>query len=290
MKTHPDTAELSHGVDANGLRCDFRPRTAGETSMVNCLFDAGPSPALVLAFAGLGLIAGSFLGLVSLRLPAGKGVVAGRSRCGGCERALGARDLVPVISYVVARGRCRKCEAPIPVRYPLIELGCAAIGAWAALSQPTPVAAALTALLGWQLLLIAIIDAEHFWLPDRLTLPLLATGLMAAALLETRASSDSLIGAVAGFATLWCLAWAYRRLRGREGLGGGDPFLFAAIGAWTGWLGLPTVLIWAATAGLSLVLAKRLTGRGVSGSDRLPFGVFLAIGGWMTWLLGPIGL
>jgi len=253
------------------------------------LIDADPHVPAALALAGLGLIAGSFLGLVSVRLPAGEGVVAGRSRCGGCGRTLDARDLIPVVSYVVARGRCRRCEAPIPVRYPLMELGCAVIGAWAALSQPTPVAAALTALLGWQLLLIAIIDGEHFWLPDRLTLPLLATGLTAAALLDVPTLRDSLIGAAVGFAALWSLARAYRRLRGREGLGGGDPFLFAAIGAWTGWLGLPTVLIWASAAGLSLVAAQRLTGRGVSGGDRLPFGVFLAIGAWMTWLLGPLG-
>lgn len=253
------------------------------------MIDADLHVPAALALAGLGLIAGSFLGLVSVRLPAGEGVVAGRSRCGGCGRSLDARDLIPVVSYVVARGRCRRCEAPIPVRYPLMELGCAVIGAWAALSQPTPVSAALTALLGWQLLLIAIIDGEHFWLPDRLTLPLLATGLTAAALLDVPTLRDSLIGAAVGFAALWSLARAYRRLRGREGLGGGDPVLFAAIGAWTGWLGLPTVLIWASAAGLSLVAAQRLSGRGVSGGDRLPFGVFLAIGAWMTWLLGPLG-
>lgn len=253
------------------------------------MIDADPRLAVVLALAGLGLIAGSFLGLVSVRLPAGEGVVAGRSRCAGCRRTLGARDLVPVVSYAIARGRCRRCEAPIPVRYPLIELACAAIGAWAGLSQATPVAAALTALLGWQLLLIAVIDGEHFWLPDRLTLPLLATGLTAAALLDGPALRDSVTGAAVGFAALWALAWAYRRLRGREGLGGGDPFLLAAIGAWTGWIGLPTVLIWAATAGLSVVAAQRLTGRGVSATDRLPFGVFLAVGAWLTWLLGPLG-
>lgn len=253
------------------------------------MIDADPHVPVALALAGLGLIAGSFLGLVSVRLPGEEGIVAGRSRCGGCGRTLEARDLVPVVSYVLARGRCRRCAAPIPVRYPSMELGCAAIGAWAALSQPTPVAAALTALLGWQLLLIAIIDGEHFWLPDRLTLPLLATGLTATALLDVPTLQDSLIGAAIGFAALWSLAWAYRRLRAREGLGGGDPFLLAAVGAWTGWLGLPTVLIWASAAGLSLVAAQRLTGRRVSGGDRLPFGVFLAIGAWMTWLLGPLG-
>lgn len=250
----------------------------------------GAGALLIFAFAGLGLIAGSFIGLVSVRLPLGEGIVGGRSRCRGCGRALAPWNLVPVVSYVAARGRCADCGERISIRYPLIELACAAAGVWAAVSQPTWIAAAFTALLGWQLLLIAVVDAEHQWLPDRLTLPLLATGVAAAASLPSPTLRDSLIGGAAGFASLWLLSRAYRRLRGREGLGGGDPYLLAAIGAWTGWIGLPSVLIWASTAGVSLVVARRLTGRTVSASDRLPFGVFLGIGAWLTWLLGPIGL
>lgn len=245
---------------------------------------------LALILAGAGLIVGSFLGLVSLRLPAGEGIVAGRSRCAACDRPLPPWRLIPVASYLVSRGRCAGCGAPIPARYPLIELAAAALGVWAALSQDSPAAAALTALLGWQLLLIAVIDAEHFWLPDQLTLPLLMTGLLAALVLDRTAPADAVIGAAAGFAVLWLLALAYRRLRGREGLGGGDPILLAAAGAWVGWIGLPSVLLWAAAAGLSLVAARWLTGARVSGADRLPFGPCLAIGIWLTWLIGPLGL
>ncbi|SFS84915.1 prepilin peptidase [Brevundimonas viscosa] len=164
-----------------------------------------------------------------------------------------------------------------------------AIGLWSALGQPSVTAALLTALFGWQLLLIAAVDAEHFWLPDRLTFPLAATGLVAAAALETHLLADAVIGAAAGFAALWLLALAYRQLRGREGLGGGDPFLLAAIGAWVGWAGLPGVLLWAGVAGLSVVAGRAAAGRPLSGADRLPFGVFLAIGGWLTWVLGPLG-
>ena len=250
----------------------------------------GSDALLTFALAGLGLIVGSFAGLVSVRLPLGEGIVGGRSRCRGCGRALAPWNLVPIVSYVAARGRCAGCGERISIRYPLIELACAATGVWAAVSQPTWMAAAFTALLGWQLLLIAVVDAEHQWLPDRLTLPLLATGLVAAVFLPLPTLRDNLIGAAAGFASLWILSRAYRRLRGREGLGGGDPYLLAAIGAWTGWIGLPSVLLWASTAGLSLVVARRRTGRTVSASDRLPFGVFLGIGGWLTWLVGPIGL
>lgn len=244
----------------------------------------------IVAFAGLGLIAGSFLGLVSLRLPAGTDIARGRSRCDGCGRALPPHRLVPVLSYLWSRGRCSDCGAMIPARYPLMEAACALIGVAAAMTQPSLAAAALTAVLGWQLLLIAVVDAEQFWLPDRLTLPLLATGLVAAAALERHTLIDGAAGAVVGFGSLWLLARAYRHLRGREGLGGGDPILLAAGGAWVGWIGLPSVLLWAATAGLSLVLARRLTGRRVAGDDRLAFGTFLSAGIWLTWLLGPLGL
>lgn len=249
-----------------------------------------PLPLLAITFAGLGLVAGSFIGLVSLRLPQGQGVILGRSRCGGCDHPLPPRRLVPVFSYLIAKGRCRDCGAAIPWRYPLIELACGAIGVWAALSQPELLSTVLTALLGWQLVLIAVVDAEHFWLPDALTLPLLATGLIAAVVLPGGSLMSSATGAALGFTGLWLLAVLYRRLRGREGLGGGDPILLAAGGAWVGWAGLPSVLLWASAGGLSLVAARLLTRRAVSGQDRLPFGPFLALGIWLTWLFGPLGL
>lgn len=245
-------------------------------------------PAVILGVVGL--ILGSFLGLVSLRLPLGEGVIRGRSRCGGCGATLKPWRLVPVISFLISGGRCVDCGESIPLRYPLMELAAAAIGVWAALTQPAPAAAALTALLGWQLLLIAMIDAEHFRLPDSLTLPLLATGGLAALLLGQTAPLDALAGAAVGFSSLWLLAFLYRRLRGREGLGDGDPVLLAAGGAWVGWIGLPSVLVWASAVGLSVVAARLLVGRGVSGGDRLPFGPCLAVGIWLTWLLGPLGL
>lgn len=248
------------------------------------------SALLAAALGGSGLLVGSFLGLVSLRLPRGEGVVGGRSRCRGCDRPLGPWRLIPLLSYAISGGRCAGCGAAIPVRYPAMEVGCAAIGVCAALSQPTLAAALLTALLGWQLLLIAVVDGENFWLPDALTLPLLGTGVVAAVVLGRLSLADSIAGAAVGFGGLWLIGRAYRRVRGREGLGGGDPILLAAGGAWVGWIGLPSVLLWAALSGLSVVAARLLTGGRVSGSDRLPFGVFLAAGVWLTWLLGPLGL
>ncbi len=175
-------------------------------------------------------------------------------------------------------------------RYALMALAAGGLGIWAALAQPTLFAAVLTALLGWQLLLIALVDAEHFCLPDQLTLPLLVTGGLAALVPGHTAPLDAVIGAAAGFGALWLLAFVYRRLRGREGLGDGDPFLLAAGGAWVGWIGLPSVLLWASAAGLSLVMARLLLGKRVTAADRLPFGPCLAVGIWLTWMLGPVGL
>lgn len=253
------------------------------------MIDVGPVVPAAL-FAGVGLAIGSFVGLVSLRLPAGDGIVLGRSRCDGCQRALPPWRMIPLVSYLIALGRCRDCDARIPARYPLLEAGCALIGVWAALSQPSLSARVVTDLPGWQLLLIAVVDGEHFWLPDQLTFPLLASGALAAILPGGADILDALTGAGVGFATLWLIARAYRGLRGREGLGGGDPSLLAAGGAWVGWIGLPSALVWAATAGLGVVLARVLLRHPVSGGDRLPFGVFLALGIWMTWLFGPLGL
>lgn len=251
---------------------------------------AEASPLIAVLFAGMGVLVGGLLGLVSVRLPAGAPIVRGRSRCEGCGRTAASWRLISLLSYAILKGRCAGCGAAIPRRYPMMEAACALIGVWAALSLSSLLAGVLTALMGWQLLLIAVVDGEHFWLPDQLTLPLLATGLLAAALLERVALLDAAIGVGVGFAALWLIGRAYRRLRGREGMGGGDPYLLAAGGAWIGWIGLPSVLLWAATAGLSVVLARVLSSRRVSGEDRMPFGVFLALGVWMTWLFGPLGL
>lgn len=240
-----------------------------------------------LTLAGAGALVGSFLGLVSVRLPQGRGVVRGRSQCGGCGRTLGPADLIPVVSFLASRGRCRTCGVAIPRRYPLIEAGSAGLGLIAGALQPDWAAALLTALLLWQLLLLAVVDAENFWLPDVLTLPLAATGLAATSLLTPFALPLHLAAAVGGWLALEAIRRLYRRLRGREGMGGGDPILFGAIGAWTGPLPLPFVLLWAAAGGLAVAAALATRKGGLRADLRLPFGVFLALGCAAVWLLGP---
>lgn len=240
---------------------------------------------LAVALGVAGLIVGSFLGLISLRLPAGENFVAGRSRCDGCQRRLTWLDLVPVASYVASRGRCRTCGSAIPVRYPVLELAACGLGVWAGLDATSIVGGVLSALFGWQLLLIAAVDLEHLWLPDRLTLPLLATGLVAAALIEPHTIMGAILGAAIGFASMWSFGFIYRRLRGRDGLGGGDPFLFAAGGAWVGWQALPISLLIASLVGISLILARQSSGGAVTADYRASFGPPLAVGFWIAWIL-----
>lgn len=247
------------------------------------------SAAIVLGL--LGLVFGSFVAAVSVRLPRETDIVAAPSACMRCERPLKPWHLVPVVSWLMLRGRCGFCREPISPRYPLVELACAGLGAWAGWhGAPSWLLAGATAVLAWQLVLIALIDGEHFWLPDELTWPLAATGLLANALILRGWPVDAMIGMTAGFVLLWGIGRLYQQVRGREGLGGGDPFLFAAAGAWVGWQSLPSVLVWSCAAAFSVVAARLILRKTVSGADRLPFGVFLAIGIWLVWLLGPLGL
>ncbi len=230
---------------------------------------------------------GSFIGLLTLRLPAGRPWIAARSACDGCHRRLGPLDLVPIVSFLASRGRCRTCHAPILARYPLLELACLGLAIWSVLTQAGAMALA-TAVLGWGLLAVAVIDAENLWLPDVLTLPLGLAGWALTVSLGLSTPLAPLIGAAAGYGALALVALAYRTLRGRQGLGDGDPFLLGAIGAWVGWQGLPTVLLWACGAGLATAAVIALTRRRLDAGHPLPFGTFLAVGAWLTWLFGPL--
>ena len=173
-------------------------------------------------------------------------------------------------------------------RWTAMGLASVLLGVWSGVAVDGPLAV-IGAPLAVALLLIAVIDAEHFWLPNILTLPLGAAGLAASAFIGPGSFVDHLIGAVLGFAVLAGLAALYKRLRGRDGLGGGDARLLAAIGAWVGWAGLPSVVVWASLAGLSWVLARIVARRAPSLDTALPYGTYLAIGAWLTGLYGPLG-
>ena len=241
---------------------------------------AGSVPDAVL-FAAVGAVIGSFVALVAARWPVGRPIAVARSACDGCGALLGPAELVPLLSFAVQRGRCRRCGAAIGWRAPAVEAAAAAIGAVAALVLPLP-AAGVVAALGWTLLLLALLDGEHFWLPSVVTWPLAAAGLLATAALRPAEVGSHIIGAAVGWTALATVAALYKALRRRVGLGGGDAALFAASGAWLGWAALPLVLGSAAVAGL--VVAVLWLGRGVTATTRLPFGVFLAAATWAVAL------
>jgi leader peptidase (prepilin peptidase) / N-methyltransferase len=230
---------------------------------------------------------GSFLGTVIRRLPEGRPLLLGRSECEHCHRTLTWRDLVPVVSWLAARGRCRQCGAAIGAFYPAVELAALAVALWSVAVTPGWIAWA-GAGLGWTLLTLAWIDGRHQLLPDALTLPLGAAGLAVAGLIDPGRLLHHGIGVVAGFGALAGLAWLYRRVRGRSGLGGGDAKLLGALGAWVGWWGLPTIVVYAALSGLVVALAMAARGERIALGHRLPFGPHLCLGGWLVWLYGPL--
>lgn len=232
-------------------------------------------------------IVGSFLGVLVVRLPAGEGVVGGRSRCRTCGEALAPWDLIPLVSWIARRGRCRTCGAAIGILYPAIEIAALAVAAWAAAVVPAGMLWP-SAALGWTLLALAWIDARALILPDALTLPLIAAGLVVAWAVAPGAVADHLIGAAAGGFAFWLIARLYAAVRHRRGLGLGDAKLFAAAGAWVSWQGLASVVLTASLAALAAVALAAAAGRAVSASTRLPFGPFLALGLWLTWLYGPL--
>lgn len=226
----------------------------------------------------MGLIAGSFIATLVLRWGAERSIF-GRSQCDGCGRTLGLIDLIPLTGWLVRRGRCQVCGAQIDHLHLQVELGAAAIGVLALAWMPGYAGWSL-ALFGWMLLPLALLDARYFWLPNRLVAALAVGGLLAGGAVLDTALISRLIGATIGGLTLLLLAEAFKRLRGREGMGGGDPKLAAAIGCWLGWMPLPTMFLIASAAGIVWALFQK---KDVPISDRhIPFGAFMAAAGWLA--------
>ncbi len=223
---------------------------------------------------------GSFMGVLITRVPAGRGVVAGRSCCDACGHTLRAAELVPIASYIGLRGHCRWCAAPIPRVTLWVELAALAVTLTALAAGERGALLWVGCVLGWTLLTLGWIDAMCQRLPDFLTLPLVLAGLAEAYLLEPEAMTSRALGAACGYAGFRLLALLYRGWRGHEGLGEGDAKLLAASGAWVGaWL-LSDVLLASALTALAFALRH---GR-VDRTARIPFGPFLAAGTWLVWL------
>lgn len=260
------------------------------------------------AAAGLGLLLGSFLNVVILRLPKRlewewkrdsreilgepdlydpppPGIVVERSHCPHCQHQLSWYENIPVFSWLALRGRCRHCKAPISPQYPLVEL----------LTMALVVCCVWRFGFGWQgfgailltcfLIALSGIDLRTQLLPDQLTLPLLWLGLIAAIENLYVGPKPALLGAIAGYAILWSVWWVFKQLTGKEGMGHGDFKLLAALGAWVGLSGiLPTVLLSSLVG--AIVGSIWLAMKGRDRATPIPFGPYLAIAGWIAFFWG----
>lgn len=257
------------------------------------------TPLLTIFCLLIGLVVGSFLNVVIYRGPAwwgltddtDRGTLLGpRSKCPRCRTTIRSWDNIPLISYLLLRGRCRDCGFKIPVLYPIVEgLGGAAALLSLAMFGPT-IAGLWFALFCWTLIALAVIDAQTGYLPDMLTLPLIIAGFLTNGLAANGGGNfvpltDAIIGAIAGGGVFWAIAAGYRALRGHDGLGLGDAKLLAALGAWLGWMALAPIVLIASLAAIILILMSRALAGDAENSDDITgqtlirFGPALAIAG-----------
>jgi len=235
----------------------------------------------------LGLILGSFANVCIHRYLQGTSIILPASHCPLCKHTLAWWENLPLLSYILLRGRCRSCREAIHWRYPAVE---AISGLWALLLAlkfgPSP-AFAVYLCFGQLLIIISFIDLEIFVLPDIYTLTGSAAALAAAILILDLPWSTSLIGALAGGGTFLILQQGYKRLKGREGLGTGDIKLMFLLGALLGWQALPLMVFMAAISALavSLIYLRRASAKGLQ--TAVPFGPFLSLGGMLYILCGP---
>ena len=245
-----------------------------------------PAGLLVDAYALLlGLIVGSYLNVVIHRLPRGRSTVAPRSRCPVCGTPIRARDNLPVISWLLLRGRCRSCGVPISVRYPLVEAATGLLFV-ACVERFGLSPAALVGFVFCALLVaLAGIDLDHYTLPDRLTLPGIALGLAVQPLVPWGGIGPALAGAAIGGGLVVAVWGTWLLARGEHGIGLGDAKMLAMIGAFLGWKGMAVAFVVATAAGAAFGLTALAAGR-LGRRGKLPFGVFLALGGVVGLLWG----
>jgi leader peptidase (prepilin peptidase)/N-methyltransferase len=236
-----------------------------------------------LAAAGLlGLVVGSFLNVVAYRLPRDESIAFPGSRCPRCGAAIAAYDNVPVLSWLLLRGRCRACRAPIALRYPALELANAAL--WLAVFRYAPSwSDALSgAVLCSAALALLLIDAGFQILPDVITLPGIAVGLALSFGSLRRTPLQAALGAALGAGGLYLLAFLYEKIAGQEGMGLGDVKMLGMIGAFLGPAGVLVTIMAASLSGSVIGIALMIVRR-ADGKMRLPFGVFLALGAIGAW-------
>ncbi len=287
---------------------DIGLASASTSELWQLLFDAPPGiAATALLWGAIGLLVGSFLNVVIHRLPVmmqretdnfiaaerneplphtqAYNLVVPRSACTACGHTLSAIENIPLLSWLWLRGRCRHCGAKVSARYPLVEALSALLSGFVAWRIGTGFEGVAAQLLVWSLLAMTFIDMDTQLLPDDLTLPLVWLGLLVNLVGGFVTLQEAVIGAAAGYLTLWGVYWLYRVATGKEGIGYGDFKLLAALGAWLGWMMLPLIVLLSsllgAVVGISLIVLRRHQ-RGLP----IPFGPFLAAAGLVALLYG----
>ena len=265
----------------------------------------------------LGLIVGSFLNVVIHRLPimlektwhaqceaflktepsaetqtdkkssesAPYNLVVPRSRCPSCGHMITAMENIPVISYLLLKGKCSACGVSIPVRYPTVEVSTAILSAIVALQFGPSWQTVAGLFFTWALIALTVIDFDHQLLPDNITLPFVWMGLFVAQFGLFVDLNASVIGAIAGYLALWLVYWGFKLLTGKEGMGFGDFKLLALLGAWLGWQLLPVIILLSSMVG-AIVGISLIVFRGRNRNVPIPFGPYLAAAGWIAMLWG----
>ncbi len=263
----------------------------------------------VLSTGVLGLVVGSFLNVVIHRLPRMMqrdwraecrellelpdesaeplrfNLLVPRSRCPHCGHAITALENIPLLSYLALRGKCSACGARISPRYPAVELLTALLSMTVAAHFGLGWVSAAALVLTWALIALTFIDLDHQLLPDSITLPLLWGGLLLSLSGVFVDSQSAIIGAAAGYLSLWAVYWLFKWVTGKEGIGQGDFKLLALLGAWLGWQALPVVILLSSLAGAVVGLCMVL----FLGRDKnipIPFGPYLAAAGWLALIWG----
>ncbi|WP_109124916.1 A24 family peptidase [Dyella sp. C11] len=269
-----------------------------------------PLWAWIVVAGVLGLLVGSFLNVVILRLPARlmaqwrldafdtlamepehkqplpPGIVREPSHCPHCKHPLAAHDNIPLFSWLLLRGRCRYCKTPISIQYPLVELLSALASAVIVWKFGPNLVAVAGLIFTWTLIALAGIDFRTQYLPDQLNYPLLWLGLLLSLLPMFVLPNAAILGAAIGYLSLWSVYWLFKLLTGKEGMGYGDFKLLAALGAWMGPMALLPVILLSSFIGAIVggsLIALRKHGRDIP----MPFGPFIAAAGWVWFVAGP---
>ena len=256
----------------------------------------------------LGMLVGSFLNVVIFRYPEilkfawskqsyewlneqpynetePDGIASPASRCGSCGHSIKPWQNIPIISYLILRGRCSNCQQAISIRYPLVELLTGLLSAFVVFHFGWSLQAAFAVLLSWALVTLSFIDFDHQLLPDDIVMPMLWLGLGLSLIPVFALPADAIIGAIAGYLALWCVFKLFKAVTGKEGMGYGDFKLLALFGAWLGWQYLPQIVLISTLVGsfvgLSLIIFTKQNSQ-----KPIPFGPYIAVAGWIAMLWG----